>query len=509
MINRDYLDVITDYFEQENYLESIDYLENCITQGSNQPNHYYWLGLAYLLADNWERCLATWLSLIVETSLEDENERLVVDLIDFLEQQIRSYLTKGKLRQAKIIHEIIFELNTDYENAEILAQLTSALYKLATNYGLNQEYDKAIIVYLDLLDFNPDYSPAWHSLALCYYQQGNYAEAHTAMQEAIERDSSDNNYYGLGRILEKQQDYGGAISAYNQAIELNPDFLDVYITLGNLHYEQKNVDRALKCYEHLLKKSNEVGQPQIKQRVEEIYHTNQYPQAAQYLGYFYYSKDKYAQAIHYYEDYLCQESGDIETYLNLGQSYARTNQTAKAIHFIEQKLESYPDNLSLRTFHQSILPIVFEKNEDIEFYRQRYQSLLEKLLIDYLPNTLDKANEAFAGTQKNNLFYLAYQGKNDVVIQQKYTTYLSSILKIAYPQFCQPKIFSDDIHRRKLRVGLVSQHLEGLGNFMLIGLSILIVKNLIFIPMICHGLTQISRRRPVINFNSIAIKCGT
>jgi predicted O-linked N-acetylglucosamine transferase (SPINDLY family) len=456
------LELIEDLINQENYSQAIDGLEQLIEAYPEILTYYWYLGFIYLLQENEELAQEIWLSIFLQGTMQ-EVEQWTAELINFLEIKVKENITTKKLGKAKSIYENIVIIQPEYENSQLLSELLDSLYKLATVYGVQQEYEKAIVVYSDILNLSASHSPSWHSLALCFYYLENYLEAESAIQKALEQESSASNFYGLGLILEQQQNYFSAIDIYNKVIELDPNFLDAYITLGNLYYSQRNFDDALDCYQNLLKKSHKIGQPSIRNNVEEIYKIKKHPKGALYLGYVEYASDNYDKAIDFFEEYLTNVNPDIELCLSLGQSYVRTNQTAKAIEFIEQSLEIFPKSLALRVFNQSILPVVFENTEDIQFYRDRYSSLLTDLLEEYLPTALDEADEAFAGINKNNSFYLAYQGKNDLSIQKKYSNYFHQILKVAYPQFCQEKTLSPDINQRKIRVGFASQHLDGLG----------------------------------------------
>lgn len=456
------LEQVNRLIDAEDYESAITTLEQFIETDPEKPIHYWYLGLIYLLQKNEELAQEIWLSVFLEGTIE-EVEQWTIELINLLEIKVKENIKAQKLGNAKIIYESIGVIQPEYENSDLLSDLVDSLYQLATACGLQREYEKAIIVYYDILNLKPDHCPSWHSLALCFYHLENYLEAENAIRNALKKEPSANNFYGLGLILEKQQDYSNAIDTYNKVIDFDPNFLDAYVTLGDLYHKQEDFEHALDCYQCLLKTSHKMGQPYIRNNVEEIYKIKKHPKAALYLGYADYAADNYDKAIDYFEEYLTNIKPDVELCLSLGQSYVRTNQTDKAIEFIKQSLEIFPKNLALRVFNQSILPVVFENSQDINFYRHRYDSLLTQLLEIYLPTALDEANEAFTGINKNNSFYLAYQGQNDLAIQKKYSTYLYSILKIAYPQFCQKKTITSNIKQRKIRVGFVSQHLDGLG----------------------------------------------
>lgn len=106
------------------------------------------------------------------------------------------------------------------------------------NYG---DYQEAILCYEKAISFVPDFGEAYHGLALCYektgkmnlvlyaeamedYSSGLTEEAITKLEEVVvENGNNANVYLGLGLACENNGEIVKAISAYEQALLIDPD----------------------------------------------------------------------------------------------------------------------------------------------------------------------------------------------------------------------------------------------------------------------------------------------
>ena len=203
MIEQQKFEQIKVCLDQDDYENAIALLESCIEENPEQLTYYWYLGLAYLLKENEELAQEIWLSIFLQGSLE-EVEQWTTELISFLEIKIQENITSQKLGNAKIIYQVIFVINPDYKNSELLDNLVEALSLFASALSFNKEYQTASEIYLDALKLNPNHAISWHSLALTYYKLEQYSEAEEAIQRAIKYDNlSAQNHHVLGLILEK------------------------------------------------------------------------------------------------------------------------------------------------------------------------------------------------------------------------------------------------------------------------------------------------------------------
>ena len=455
------------YYSNGDYLIAAETYEEAIEKYPQELTYYWYLGLIYLLEGYEEEFQNIWLSVFLQGNLE-EVEQWTIELIDLLEVEVRKNITTQKIRNAKIIYEAIFIINPDYENLKLSNNLVEALSLFASALSFNHEYETALSFYLEALNLDHDHAISWHSLALNYYCLEQYSEAEESIQKAIELNrSSSQNFYALGMILEKKNNVESAIIAYNRAIENDSNFLDAYTALGSLYFLNKSFAQALESYEKFLEKSRNECQSEILHRIGTIYLVQEDKLADRYLGYAAYYIHDYDTAIKHFEKYLSDQTEDFKIYLDLGKAYVQINQTVLAIEVIEKAIVLFPENLSLKIFNQSILPVIYQDAQEIEFYRHRFSSLLSQLLKNHEPKTIEQANDAFIGIDKRNTFYLAYQSKNDLLLQKQYGQYIHTTLRTVYPQWCQKLTLDPDLSQRKIRIGYVSQYLDGLGQLYL------------------------------------------
>jgi protein O-GlcNAc transferase len=137
---------------------------------------------------------------------------------------------------------------------------------------------------------------------------------------------------------------------------------------------------------------------------------------------------------------------------------AECNLTAEAIQLAEEARRFFPDDLNLQFQAQLLLPIIYDSPEDIDYYRERFQTDLENInrFIDLsTPATRKKALDCIAGYVP---FHLAYQGREMLDLQRQYGALVSRIMSANYPQWTQPLPMPPLPTDGKLRIGYASAH---------------------------------------------------
>ena len=468
MIEQQKFEQIKVCLDQDDYENAITLLESFIEESPEELTYYWYLGLAYLLQESEDLAQEIWLSVFLQGNLE-EVKQWTFELTGFLEIYVQENITTRKLGNAKVIYDAITVINPDYENPQLLHQLIESLSNFASTLSDEKERESAIEVYLEILKLNPDDVKSWNSLALNYYYLDLYSEAEKSIQKSISLDSSSaENYHILGLILEKNERFFDAIENYLQAIKQDPKFIYPYNSLGGLYIETNQTERAVEIFHKALEVSSPSNQVQAFDNLGKAYQSlDDRKKSAFYLGYSAYVDGRYKVAIDYFEECLSICSSNIEAYIALVRSYILTDQASFAISSIEKALAIFPDNLNLKRVNVSILPIIYQDIEEIEFYRLRFCQLLTKLIDETQLTHLEEKEEALNSLNFVTNFYLGYQGYNDLDIHSQYGLYSHKIIKSIYPQLCQLPARRLFVANRKIRIGYLSSRLHTLGKIYL------------------------------------------
>lgn len=222
VINKNNTNELTDKLKELILIN--DYKEN------NDPEHLFYIGLAYLNAIDVERDTKKAIK-IIETSALQNYIPAIKCLVDIYEDGIGVLVNyKECIRWQKIYVDILNGLSV---NDEILLESKSSL---ATLYANDGQYDEAFALNQDcyevrlktLGEHHPDTLNSLNSLAASYLHLGNY-------EKALE--------------LNKKC-YESCLKAYG---ENHPDTLDSLNNMASNYYELGNYEKAIelnqKCYE--------------------------------------------------------------------------------------------------------------------------------------------------------------------------------------------------------------------------------------------------------------------
>ncbi len=285
--------------------------------------------------------------------------------INFKEKKGKSWIELGvEYDEMNEYNKAIFS----YRKAlEIEPENINTLYKLGFVYKQRGDYDKAIKTLEKLSSLNPEFLAAWEQLGLCYYSLYKPRKARDALTRALELKPEqfkewyilgnvyfDNNQYdraintylkllemenetleimgvnldelweNLGRSFSYQEETDKAIEAFEKAINLNPNNINVWIYFGKFYEENEQYDKAIEIYGKALS-----------------YHPNNF-EILENLGIVYYMIEDYENAIN-----SLAKSSDLDpdiflTWFYLGKSYYKTENYKKAAKAFQNCTEIYP-----------------------------------------------------------------------------------------------------------------------------------------------------------------------
>jgi Tfp pilus assembly protein PilF len=136
-------------------------------------------------------------------------------------------------------------------------------------------------------------------------------------------------YHKLGEALSAQGRVSEAIEAYQEAKALAPGIADIYLHLGLLLEEKGDANGALRHYQEAVAIAPQFGEAFFAQ------------------GSVYYDKHQFTDAVTAYEralDLLHDPARKRDTYVNLGNAYARLERFGRAIDCYERALGIDPSD---------------------------------------------------------------------------------------------------------------------------------------------------------------------
>jgi tetratricopeptide (TPR) repeat protein len=182
--------------------------------------------------------------------------------------------------------------------------------------------DRAVDDYRGALERDPSNAEAWLQLGIAYEGMNNRtADAAAAFQKAVELQPT---YYAphlqLGLFYYRRANYAEAEKQFLRVTQLAPELAQGFSDLGGVYVDMHRVPEAIRA----LRRSLELGESRG---------------AVMNLGAQLANQGQDAEALVYYERALAIGPQTYILFLNLGDSYRRVRQEAKASHAYEQGRE--------------------------------------------------------------------------------------------------------------------------------------------------------------------------
>lgn len=366
-------------------------------------------------------------------------------------------------------------------------KLSDAWRGLGMVYYRQERWEDALEALEQAIRLAPTQAEGHYCLGLVWAQMGYLASAVDCYQEALRLAPDDIDIYNsLGDALAALGRLGEALAVWRSGLAVQPNYRS-YLHLGNGLMQEGMFDEAIGCYQTAL---------QLKPRHPDIienlalafaakgHHTT----ASLYFGYAAYRRHNYAEAINYYTTFQANNSPDADFYIALADCYQHLEQwetaqviyhqgiahyphdiplrmaliraleergeTKAAINAAQASHHQIPDTLELPLYHQRLLPIIYENEGEIEIYRERFQRELEQIINTTSLATPTDRLLALNALNWGTNFYLAYQGKNDLELQQMYGNFVTEVMAANYPQWAQPLPMPPVTG--KIRIGYIS-----------------------------------------------------
>jgi tetratricopeptide (TPR) repeat protein len=199
------------------------------------------------------------------------------------------------------------------------------LYLLGNTYLMAGEYDGAIKTLNRVLELQPNHEEARERLRVSWARKNGlprFEELKRLVREDPQNAETQaelgQSYNGLGMHAEAEQ-------SYLKAVELAPRKSDFYARLCVNYSEWKKFDKAVECYQELVKKEP-----------NHVYYMN--------LGDVYESQGKFDEAIAAYQKSVGKKPSFVYSLYKLAYVYMKKGEPQNAIEPLQKMLEVEPRN---------------------------------------------------------------------------------------------------------------------------------------------------------------------
>ena len=180
----------------------------------------------------------------------------------------------------------------------------------------------------------------------------NFSNAENYFRRLVSFKRNAENLYTLANIQKKLKKFNQAITSFNEAIKLNPNFSEAFNNLGSTLKSLNKYDEAILNY----KKSINLN----KNNVEACYN----------LASLYFSLEKYIEALDYYKNIINLKARHEEICEKYTICLSKTGKKNEIKDFVPKVITKYPSNRTLNNLlGQSLLALNFHK-EGLSYIRK-------------------------------------------------------------------------------------------------------------------------------------------
>jgi len=233
------------------------------------------------------------------------------------------------------------------------------------NLYKEKNYNSFIKSGLKLLKKNPKNYQLIYLIGLSYVNLQNYAEAEKYFDKLLYVQKKPEIFFIQANIYKQLKKYDKAISYFEEAIKLNPNFSEAYNNLGNTKKRVGKIDEAISCFKKAIKlKENNI---EAYFNLANIYKENKY----------------FNELIKIYEKILSFNKNDIKTLYNLGSAYLFLGDISKGKYYFENIIKINENHVPSYRNYISVTKIT-KKNEifkQLELLNEDFFSNDDKILF--------------------------------------------------------------------------------------------------------------------------------
>jgi protein O-GlcNAc transferase len=303
---------------------------------------------------------------------------------------------EGRYTEAEALYRQILSANSHY------APALSFLGLIECDTGRPD----GIVRLAEAVELEAGLSILWLNYGLGLQHRGQLPEAETALRRAIAlEDGLYEAHLALARLLYRCGRFDDAALGYRKVVSLRPQQVDGYINLGGALNESHAFEQAMAVLE---------------------------------------TGDRLAP-------------GHPQVNLLLGYVLAAENRMDAAVARFRAAARARP-GFAVADWNAALaLPVIYERQEEIADWRQRWSDNLATLEASIDLSTRSTARAALDAATSSTNFRLHYQGGDDRELQQRYARLIHRIVEACYPAYCEP-LSRRLAGRDRLRVGFMSHY---------------------------------------------------
>jgi len=177
------------------------------------------------------------------------------------------------------------------------------------------------------------------------------------------------------------------------------------------------------------------------------------------------------------DEYFATLRAGIELYPTAGHLHfkliidlRRYGHIQAAIVCAENACQLLPDDYTFKILKYLTVPSIYDRPEEIKFYRHYFTQGLENLIQQTSLTSPQEKNNALRGIASLTNFHLSYQAQNDRELQSQYGKLVHKIMAANFPEWVKPLYLAKIQPGQKIRIGYLSYYLHSYsGTLWLIG----------------------------------------
>ncbi len=185
---------------------------------------------------------------LLHRGMNQEARRHLLAAIDSNPENASAWLQLGKLQISEGQYQ---DAIRSLENSARLAPtVPDTLFHLARAYQASENDEKALDVYRQIVNHDPEHVEAANNMAQILEKQGHHQEALSIFRRlSSQRPELPEIWNNMAVVLEDMGDMAGAEKAYRAALERNPALIDTWIHLGFMLGSEGRPDEAMHCFQ--------------------------------------------------------------------------------------------------------------------------------------------------------------------------------------------------------------------------------------------------------------------